>query len=224
VLVLLPWLIRIALGRITYEKSVLIVPLALIVITAGIGVWPAYDRQAAWGKFWITIGAVAVFIALVNQPRANLGVVASLFGLKGVIIAIIFILNNDWNTQSSDLGVINRAGGWIMAIRPSIGSLSLSPNFIGSLVAILVSIPIAFGLFSWKKGDRTKAILSLAVVMVVLIALFLTSSSGVWIALLLGIGVWGLWKVSIYLSVKIKNHLSLFSSCFYYPFSFQLCE
>lgn len=102
-----------------------------------------------------------------NQPRADLGVVASLVGFIGVIIAIIFILNNDWNTQSSDLGVINRAGGWIMANRPSIGSLSLSPNFTGGLLAILVPIPIAFGLFSWKKGDRTKAILSLAVVMVV---------------------------------------------------------
>ena len=47
-LVLLPWLIRIISGRITFEKSVLIVPLALVVITAGIGVWAAYERQVAW--------------------------------------------------------------------------------------------------------------------------------------------------------------------------------
>ena len=205
VLVLLPWLIRIVSGRVTFEKSAFIVPLALIVITAGIGVWAAYDQQAAWGKFWIIIGAVAVSIALVNQPRANLGVIASLVGLMGVIIAIIFILNNEWNTQSSDLGVINRAGGWIMANRPSIGSLSLSPNFVGGLLAILVPIPLALGLYSWKKGDRAKAILSLAMGMVVLLGLFLTSSRGAWIALLLGMGVWVLSKVSVYLSVKIRK-------------------
>ena len=92
VLVLLPWLIRIVSGRVTFDKSAFIVPLALIVITAGIGVWAAYDQQAAWGKFWIIIGAVAVVIALVSQPRGNFGVVASLVGLMGVIIAIIFIL------------------------------------------------------------------------------------------------------------------------------------
>ena len=205
VLVLLPWLIRIVSGRVTFEKSAFIVPLALIVITAGIGVWAAYDQQAAWGKFWIIIGAVAVCIALVNQPRANLGVIASLVGLMGVIIAIIFILINEWNTQSSDLGVINRAGGWIMANRPSIGSLSLSPNFVGGLLAILVPIPLALGLYSWKKGDRAKGILSLAMGMVVLIGLFLTSSRGAWIALLLGMAVWALWKISVYLSVKIRK-------------------
>ncbi len=182
VLVLLPWLIRIVSGRVAFKKSAFIVPMALIVITAGIGVWAAYDQQAAWGKFWIIIGAVAVCIALVNQPRANLGVITSLVGLMGVIIAIIFIMNNEWNTQSSDLDVINRAGGWIMANRPSIGSLSLSPNIAGGLLAILVPIPFALGLFSWKKGDRAKAILSLAMGMVVLIGLFLTSSRGAWIA------------------------------------------
>jgi hypothetical protein len=205
VFVLLPWLFRIVSGRVTFEKSVFIVPLALIVITAGIGVWAAYDQQAAWGKFWIIIGAVAVFTALVSQPRANLGVIASLVGLMGVIIAIIFILNNKWNIQSSDLGVINRAGGWIMANRPSIGSLSLSPNFVGGLLAILVPIPFALGLYSWKKGDRAKAILSLAMGMMVLIGLFLTSSRGAWIALFLGMAVWVLWKVSVYLSVKIRK-------------------
>ncbi len=204
VLVLLPWLIRIVSGRVAFKKSAFIVPMALIVITAGIGVWAAYDQQAAWGKFWIIIGAVAVCIALVNQPRANLGVITSLVGLMGVIIAIIFILNNEWNTQSSDLDVINRAGGWIMANRPSIGSLSLSPNIAGGLLAILVPIPFALGLFSWKKGDRAKAILSLAMGMVVLIGLFLTSSRGAWIALLLGMAVWVLWKLSVYLSVKIR--------------------
>ncbi|MEE9188788.1 MAG: O-antigen ligase family protein, partial [Anaerolineales bacterium] len=205
VLVMLPWLFRIVAGRLNIEKHAFIVPLALIVITAGIGVWAAYDRQAAWGKFWIIIGAVAVFTALVSQPKENLGVVASLVGLMGVIIAIIFMLNNDWNTQSSDLGVINRAGGWIMANRPSIGPLSLSPNIAGGLLAILVPIPFALGLFSWKKGDRAKAILSLAMGMVVLIGLFLTSSRGAWIALLLGMAVWVLLKVSVYLSVRIRK-------------------
>ncbi len=205
VLVMLPWLIRIVSGRLSIEKSAFIVPLALIVITAGIGVWAAYDRQAAWGKFWIIIGAVAVFTALISQPKENLGVVASLVGLMGVIIAIIFMLNNDWNTLSSDLGVINRAGGWIMANRPSIGSLSLSPNFVGGLLAILVPLPFALGLYSWIKGDRAKAILSLGMGMVVLIGLFLTSPRGAWIALLLGMAVWVLWKVSVYLSVKIRK-------------------
>jgi hypothetical protein len=47
-------------------------------------------------------------------------------------------------------------------------------------------------------------------VLVVLIGLFLTSSRGAWIALLLGMGVWVLWKVSIYLSARIRKPSLLF--------------
>ena len=101
VIILLPWLARLVYRRFYFEKTAIVVPIALILITAIIGVWAAYDRQAAIEKLWVSLGAVAVFVALVNQPKVNLGVVASLVGLMGVIIAIIFLFSNDWQTQSS---------------------------------------------------------------------------------------------------------------------------
>ena len=50
VFALLPWLIRLASGRFTFERTAFVYPIALIVLSAGIGIWAAYDQQAAWGK------------------------------------------------------------------------------------------------------------------------------------------------------------------------------
>jgi hypothetical protein len=141
---------------------------------------------------------------LINQPKANLGVVASLVGLLGVIIAIIFLLNNDWTNQSTDLGVIQRAGDWFQALQLSFGDIQIRPNFAGGLLAIIVPITAAYGIHSLFNGEKTKAIFAIACGIVIISSLFLTSSRGAWIALFLGLGAWLLLRASDYLSVKIK--------------------
>jgi len=205
ILVLLPWLFRLISGRITFEKTALVIPITLIIITAAIGVWAAYDQPTALEKFWVIIGAVAVFVALVNQPRANLGVVASLVGLMGVFIAIIFLLTNDWHTQSSDLELIKRAGDWIMANRPAVHMVVLSSNFAGGLLAVLAPIPFALGINAWQEAKPINAIIAFGMGFVILAGLFLSSSRGAWLALLGGIGLWLLWRFSLYLSFKAKK-------------------
>jgi O-antigen ligase len=205
ILVLLPWLARLIFGRLTFERTPLVIPIALFLITAVIGVWAAYDQQAAINKLWVILGAFAVFASLVSQPKANLGVVASLVGLLGVIIAIIFLLTNDWQSQSSDLDLIKRAGDWIMAIRPPVDQVFLTPNFAGGLLAILVPIPFAISIHFWHKKDVIKSILAVGMVIVILWGLFLTSSRGAWIALLGGAAMWMLWRFSLYLAAKTNK-------------------
>ncbi len=205
IIALLPWLVRMASGRFILERTFFIFPLALFILAAGMGVWAAYDQQAAWEKFWIIIAAAAIFIALVSQPKANLGVVAGLVGLMGVIIAIIFILNHDWNTPATDLGVINRAGRWIMAVRPSTGILVLPQNFVGGVLAMLVPIPFAYGVNKWKMGEYTQAIIFFSMVVLIFIGIILTSSRGAWLALFIAVCAWILWRASIYLSRRINQ-------------------
>ncbi len=206
ILVLLPWLARLIFGRLTFERTALVIPIALFLITAVIGVWAAYDQQAAINKLWVILGAFAVFASLVIQPKANLGVVASLVGLLGVIIAIIFLLTNDWQSQSSDLDLIKRAGDWILAIRPPVDKVYLTPNFAGGLLAILVPIPIAISIHFWHKKEMSKSILAVGMVVVILVGLFLTSSRGAWIAFLGGAALWMLWRFSFYLAAKANKH------------------
>ena len=205
ILVLLPWLAHLVFGRISFERTAFVIPIAIFIITAGIGVWAAYDQQGAIEKLWVILGAVAVFAVLVIQPKENLGVVAGLVGLMGVFIAIIFLFTNDWHSQSSDLELIKRAGNWITAVRPPVEELIITPNFAGGLLAILVPIPIAISIHYWQEGRKVKFILAVGMVITILVGLFLTSSRGAWIALLIGVGLWLLWRFSQYLAFKAKK-------------------
>ena len=203
IIALVPWLIRLASGKFTLEKTFFVIPLALFIITAAIGVWAAYDQQAAWEKFWIIIAAAVIFTALVSQPKANLGVVAGLVGILGVIIAIVYILNNDWRIQATDFDVINQVGEWIMSVRPSVGNLSLPPNFVGGVLAILAPVPFAASFTRLNKGEYGKAIIFFSMVVVIMLGIILTSSRGAWLALFIASCAWILWRVSITLSERI---------------------
>jgi O-antigen ligase len=204
ILLLVPLGIRLASGNIACRSTILYILLALIAVTAGIGTWAAYDQQAAWEKFWIIIGSVLIFSILINQPQANLGVVVGLVGLLGVIIAIIFLFNNDWTNQSSDLGVIERAGDWFMALQLSLGDITIQPNFVGGLLAIIFPLSAAASIHYILAGDTTKAILFTTIGIVLILGLFLTSSRGAWLALILGLGSWLLWRASSFLSQKVN--------------------
>jgi len=205
-IILLPWLVGLVFGRVTFEKTTFIIPVALFLVSAAVGVWAAYDQQNALEKLWVLLAAVAVFVSLINQPKENLGVVAGLVGLMGVFIAIIFILTNDWHSQSSDLTLIRRVGEWIMLMRPPIQVSLLTPNFAGGLLAILVPFPFAVSIHYWRDGKRIASLLAISLVVVILVGLFLTSSRGAWIALITGTGLWLIWRFSLYLAAKADKH------------------
>jgi hypothetical protein len=205
IITLLPWLIRLVAGNLPFERTGFEFPIIVFIVTAGVGVWAAYDRGAAWEKFWIVAGAIIIFIALAGQPKANLGVVAGLVGALGVIIAIYFLLSNDWNTQSSDFGVINRVGRWIMAVRPTTGFPPWHQNIVGGLLAILSPVTLALGYYQWEKGEYFKAFISGVMALVIFTGLLLTSSRGAWMAIGAGFGIWILWRASLFISKKISR-------------------
>lgn len=204
-----PWLIRLLSGNKPFERSGFEIPLLIFIITAGIGVWAAYDKQAAEEKFWIIGVATIIFVALVGQPKANIGGVAGLVGMMGVIIAFYFVLGNDWNLQSSDLGVINRVGRWIMNFRPVVEIPPLPPNFAGGMLAMIAPISLLYAYYSWGKRDRQMAILSGIMGLLVLAGLILTSSRGAFLALLTGGVIWLIWRSSLYISQRIKRSVLL---------------
>lgn len=92
-----------------------------------------------------------------------------------------------------------------MANRPPVNKVGLTPNFAGGLLVILVPIPFALGIHAWREGKPVNSIYAIGMVIVILVGLLLTSSRGAWIALLGGIGLWLLWLISMYLSVKAKK-------------------
>lgn len=200
-----PLILRITSGHLTYGKIYYTVLLVIFLTAVGIGIWSAYNRQAAWGKFWVILASVALYFAIINQPRANWGTIAGLLGILGVIIAITFTVSNDWSSQSSDLELIDRAGEWFTAhFQVNLG-FSLPPNIAGGLLAMIAPIPIALSIAGWQLKDFSQITFGAIVTLVILIGLLLTSSRGAWLALIAALLVWLLWRLSVFLSTIIMR-------------------
>lgn len=196
-LALLPWAARLAAGQSPYQKSSLDLPLLAFLLTAGVGVWAAYDHELALAKFWVLISAALVYFAVAGQPKANMGVLTGLLSILGVFIAFYFLLSQDWSKSPAiDFGGLDRLGLWIMTNRPDFTLFDLPPNQMGGLLVLFLPFTLAFMINSWKHGNRILIAIAIASASGMLIGLLLTSSRGAWLALLAGMGIWLVWGLS----------------------------
>lgn len=193
---LLPWSARLMTGHMPFQRTRLDLFLLLFVITAGVGLLAAYNREAAWVKFWILMGAVLIYYSLAGQPRANFRVIVTALSGLGVVIAFYFLLTYDWKNLTGDLVIINRLGHLLAGVQPGPGLPALPPNFAGGILAML--LPINFVFVGYTRTDRQtlKTVVAVMSVLIVLVGLFMSSSRGAWLACGAGLMLWGLWRGS----------------------------
>ena len=193
---LLPWGVRVAGGRSPFRRTRLDLPLVIFLVTAAIGVWAAYDRDAAWTKFWLMVGAVLFYYALAGQPQTNLWFVSGLLGLFGLVVAGYFLLTHDWQTLPAKIEVLNRVGLWWMSVRPSLRGQAIDPIDAAEIMAMMTPLLAAFGLRAWREQRISLVISAVTGGGLVLFSLLLTTSRGAWLALGVAMGTWLLWGVS----------------------------
>ncbi|WP_420632199.1 tetratricopeptide repeat protein [Candidatus Leptofilum sp.] len=193
VAILVPWGLRIAAGRFPYRQSRFDGWLFLFGVTAVFSTFTAYSSEVAAGKFWILVGAMAVFLAIVSVSRRDVWLLAGASGPVGALLAIYFVMSNNWRQWPADIGIFNRIGMAWMSLRPSFPLPVLHPNTLAGMMALLFPFTVAFALFAWHK--RQIRWLQLAAVSGVVTAggLIFTSSLGAWLALAVGLSIWGLW-------------------------------
>jgi O-antigen ligase len=195
VLACLPWVVRASAGSFPFRRTIFDWLIALFVITAAIGVWAAYDKDAAWNKFWVLLLAVLLYYALSGQPRENLGWVARIFFSIGVGVSIYFFLTHDFIALPRKLPWVNSIGLWIMQIRPPVAWKPIHPNYVAGIAAIVT--PFAF--YPERRsgngqGSGFQVVLTLSLSIVVF-ALLMTTSRGVLLAIVTALGTWVLWKI-----------------------------
>jgi putative inorganic carbon (hco3(-)) transporter len=170
--------------------------LLLFLVTAVIGLWAAYDRPAAAGKFWVLTGAVFLYYALAGQPRANIWAAAAVMILLGAGVATFFLLTHDWRDLPADLAILNQIGLRLMRLQPELLRGNIVDNIAGGILAGLVPLAISWGLYSWQRRQRLALLLVSLAGGLMLFGLLMTSSRAAWLALAAAAGVWLLWRVS----------------------------
>lgn len=209
VLVFAPWAVRWLLTGRPTRRTPMELPLTLFLATAGMGVWAAFHKEAAWSKFWIIVGAVAVYYALANQPTyRHLRVFAFLYALFGAGVAAYFFWTNNWIHGKAKIEALTELGKAIQALFPPFSGHQMQPNVVGGMLAMIVPFQLSMLFGDLRKGTQMDADgrrfswwhLSRGVVAVALVltafALLMTTSRGAWLAMGVGMGLWALWKAS----------------------------
>lgn len=198
---LAPWLVRAAAGLFLFQPTPLDLPMALFLATAAGGMWLSYDQPAAQAKYWLIIGAVLIFYALVGQPWRNLWFLAGVLTLFGVGVACYFFLTHDWQAQPVRIGFFNQLIMRWVAIRPSLPLDPIHPNVAAGLAAMVIPFPAAIGLRGVRSRmpwlNRVPAILFAAATGAFLFfTLLVTTSRGALLATGVAFVLWLLWKGS----------------------------
>ena len=181
---LLPWLGRLAAGRFPFKRTTFDLPIFIFVMTAGMGVWVAYDPGTAWAKFWLVLASVLIYYAIAAQPKANLKVVYAGVGILGGLVSFALLFDNNLTSYRADLGVIQHLTSWWVSTRPAWLVNSLHPNLAGGILAVLFPFSILLVSVSFRKGEIMLGACSVVLVAITAGGIILSSSRGAWIALL----------------------------------------
>ena len=176
-----------------FRSSSFDLPLLLFLASAAMGVALAYDREAAWAKFWVIVAGLAMYGAFVRAPervRAGRWVIAPVrvvLAMLPAVMAAYFLLTNDWAHWAGKLAWVDAATRWVTSWQPSLPGHRLHPNVAGGLIAALIPLQIA------AIGRKPAAI---PLVALSGIALIMTASRGAWLALAVAVAGWIVWRAS----------------------------
>ncbi len=163
-------------------------PMLLFVASAAMGLGIAYDRTAAWLKFGLIVGGTVVGYWFAHAPeRMRLGrwgevsPVRVMFGLLPALVAIFFLLTNDWGRWDAKLGWLEPLRRWFAAWQPPLPGIRLNPNVAGGIIAAFLPMQAAT-LQAGSRGRRSvwpgSLLLGLSGM-----GLLMSASRGAWLAL-----------------------------------------
>jgi tetratricopeptide (TPR) repeat protein len=214
ILALVPWALRLVLTGRLGRRTRFDLPLLLFLLTAGLAVWAAYNRQVAWSKFWLIAGGILLFYALVNAKAVAEGRLWVLAFL-GAGISIAFVATHDWSTYPAKIGILTHVGQGFQR------TLSLSPksqrisNEVGGIVAMLLPFIVLLVVQRWHRVQRVSQsapagqwlalMASLALLALTAFGLLMSTSRGAWLALGSALVLLALWVVAGRVSHKLDR-------------------
>jgi putative inorganic carbon (hco3(-)) transporter len=204
-LALTPWVVRGVLTGRPSRRTAFDLPLLFFLLTAGLGVWAAYDRPVAWAKFWTIVGGVFLFYALVNaEPLGRKR--AWLLATFGAGVALYFLITHNWDTYPAKIEALTALGQALQAPLPEVAGHRLHPNVAGGILAMmmpftaLATIHAAQGLRHRRRRGQVAAWLALDLGLILLVVtafgLLMTTSRAAWLATVGALGLAVLWQAT----------------------------
>lgn len=193
---LLLWLYLGVNNKLKIARNSANIPIAVFLVTALVGVWAAFDQQAAFHKFLILFASVLIFYALASLGAEEIFTAFGLISLTAMLLAIYFLLSHNWNMQPADLGWINRLGYLWMGVRPELPTIFDNPNIPAGILAMMFPLVLTY---AWKAHEQLGVVsqmIAWSSSVIVSVAIVMSSSRAVWGILFVGFITWIWWEIS----------------------------
>ena len=178
-----------------FRDQVLKLPIAVFLLSALVGVWAAYDTQAAFHKFMILLAGVIIYAALARLRTEDIYWFFGLVSLTAQVLAGYFLLSNNWVTQPADFGLVNRIGKSWMTIRIGLPSIFDNANIPAGILAVMFPWVVAFTWFAQTNQRRLWRWLGWTSLTFISAAILMSSSRAVWGMLAVGFAAWVWWEI-----------------------------
>lgn len=133
-------------------------PLALFLTSAALGVWTAYDKQAAWTKFWLIVVGIALYYLVAWLPeRVGAGRVEPLriiFALLPLGVGIYFLLTNSWVGPDNETAWVSGLFPRVTDALPALPAYRLHANTLGGIMAVFIPLQ-AMAFFKDVRASRS---------------------------------------------------------------------
>ncbi len=181
-LLFLLWVRLAVKGKLPISRSRLDVWIWVFFVTAVLGVGTAYNKEQAWAKLCIVIGAILIYFALAQMPPSRIGDVMLCGTIVSFSVALYFFLTNDWRNWIADFSWLTLLGKRMLVLQSSLGWPAMHPNKAAGLIAMFLPLGAPVLKRYWQQNRMKAAIVFLSLVFT-LFVLLLTSSRGAWVAL-----------------------------------------
>lgn len=169
--------------------------------SAGVGVWAAYDRSVAVGRFGlITVGLLLIAIVYhsVRLPGGRGENVTKVFhaigfdsGLLAGGFGLLFLFTHNWQRSTAqDFTLLTGVTDWIQARQPLWNEgVLLHENLVAGVLMVLLPIAGMTLWQTWHHSQHPQRYWARAGFVVGTMALLLTFSRGAWLGLAVGVAL-----------------------------------
>ena len=176
-------------GRRGFGLTSLDLPLALFLLSAALGVWPAYDRSLCRDTLIALIagGLLYLLLSRLAVSHRRWRAAAALIVSTGVLLALYFVTQYARLGYPEKVAAIGRLGALIGEIVPQIGAWAPMANsvatFLEGVLFLVVALAWTARRWVWRIGGAIGAGL-------IALALLMSASRGAWLAVLVTSALW----------------------------------
>lgn len=173
----------------TLRLTALDLPLAFFLVSAVLGLWPAYDRSTCAKPLLVLIAGFLLYglISRLATSHAWWRAIATVVVLTGALLSLYFVTQYDHLGYPEKVGVIDHLGALIGRIVPPavfwIPMANSVATYLEGVLFLAVALVLAEKRWAWRVAGIVGAGL-------IGLALLMTASRGAWLAVLVASVLW----------------------------------